>query len=79
MGMGRWMRALWPFGNRDIDPNAAREAVRSSDKRRIDSLVQREMAGRLLESAEQAAADVRAHNTANRYDDFLRRVVQGRE
>lgn len=73
------MRALWPFGRQDIDPGAATLANRAADESRMRAYVDQQDAVRLRESAEQAAAAVRAHNTANRYDDFLRRVVQGRE
>lgn len=74
------MRSLWTLGKHNgVDLNEAKKANEAADESRVRGKVDHELAVRLRESADQAAADVRAHNSANRYDDFLRRVVQGRE
>lgn len=71
----KWMRAFRPFGRQQCrDSSAALVAAGESHRQAVTDLGE---AIRLRVQSEEAASAVRAHNTANRYDDFLRRVVHG--
>jgi hypothetical protein len=70
-------RRLWPFGHQRPSPEAT-AAVESAERSKAQAHNDRVRAAAVRALADQLAAEVKAHNTANRYDDFLRRVVQGR-
>lgn len=69
--------ALWPFDwGRQPSPEA-REAVACADRSASLAEQDRRAAARRRVEAEQLTERLRAHNTANAYDDWLRRVVRG--
>lgn len=72
------MRILWPFGGQPISHEAvaAQQAASLSQLRAQDDRV-RAAAQRAV--AEELAASIRAHNSANHYDNFLQRVIRGHE
>lgn len=71
------MRALWPFDREPLGGGAA--AVREAGKSREVADADRLKAADLRRRAEEAAKIVREHNAANKYDDWLRKVMQGNE
>lgn len=70
--------SLWPFGTRcsSVDATAA---VAAAERSQVRAYGDKAHAAEVRAIAEALADRVRAHNAANRYDDFLRRVVQGRD
>lgn len=70
------MRALWPFGqdSSQADSFAALEAADLSHRRAVQDRCQ---ASATRAEADAWAQQVRDHNTANRYDDWLRTVLGG--
>lgn len=78
--MGWWakMRELWPFGT-VAGGGEASAAVQQAEQSRREAALDRERAVQLRQQVDAATDAVRAHNAANRYDDFLRRVIQDRE
>ena len=72
------MRALWPFNSREpLGGGAA--AIKDAGKSREVADADRAMAAELRRRAEEAARLVHEHNTANRYDDWLRKVMHGND
>lgn len=78
MGWRQKMRAWWPFGAHNSSPEATL-AVRAAEQSRQKAFQDRAQAAEVRVEAEQATEVIRAHNAANRYDDFLRRVVAQRD
>jgi hypothetical protein len=78
MTWGQRVRALWPFGKNTIGPDAAdaRDRADLSQLRAQADLIQ---VVRLRAESDHVARELLAHNVANQYDDFLRKVVQGRD
>ena len=74
----RWwkkLRALWPFGPiPSHEAVAAQQAASLSQMRAQDARVR---AAAQRAEAEEVARTIRAHNTANHYDNFLQRIVRG--
>ncbi len=73
MGWTARMRALFA-------PRRGREAsaaLAAADRSHEQAVGQRDAMTRLRVEAEHVTAEVRAHNEANRYDDFLTRVIRG--
>lgn len=70
------MRELWTFGKRHGSEQAA-AAVIAAQRSHQTAVSDREAMASVRVEAEQLAEQVRAHNSANRYDDFLRRVMRG--
>lgn len=70
------MRAVWPFGRpyRDDESQAALDAANASHEQAVTDRVR--MSATRAE-ADTWAALVRGHNSANRYDDWLRQVMRG--
>lgn len=78
----RWWKqllALWPFTGRSNTHEAvAAQQAASLSQRRAQEARRRAAAQRAV--AEEVAASIRAHNTANHFDTWLQRVMQeGRE
>ncbi len=69
------MQALWPFGRHD--QSAAISAVAAAERSHQRAVADRLQAAETRAQAEVYAAQIRDHNAANRYDDFLRRVMRG--
>lgn len=79
MSWRQWMRErLFPWTRRGVDPRAA-SALRDAEQSHLRSTHDLDYARTLRQESEGVAAHLRRHNTANRYDDFLRKVVQGRD
>lgn len=72
----KWMRALWPFGGH-ADLGAADAAVQAAQRSHQRAIQDRCRATATRAEAEAWAAQVRDHNSANRYDDFLRQAMRG--
>lgn len=70
------MRALWPFGRSTGigEANAAVEAAHRSHERAVED---HRKASATRAEADAWARQVRDHNVANRYDDWLRTVMRG--
>lgn len=70
------LRALWPFGRPDGmgAANAAVEAATRSHERAVED---HRRASATRAEADAWASRVRDHNSANRYDDWLRQIIQG--
>lgn len=66
---------LNPFRRRPSSEDAAK-AVQDAEKSRSRAFNDRDAAAEQRVEAEHWAAQVKAHNTANRFDDWLARVVQ---
>ncbi len=71
------MRALWPFGRHEISAESTQAMLAASRSH------ERAINDRCEASAQRAEADiwaaqVRDHNAANRYDIWLRQVMQGK-
>lgn len=76
----RMVRAMWPFGRPTVPrDDSARQAMLAADASQLRAAADQERARRLRADSEQVADKLAAHNTANRYDDWIRKVVQGRE
>jgi hypothetical protein len=75
MGWLRRMRALFA-PRRGGEASAALDAANRSHDRAVG---EREAMTRLRREADRAGAEVRAHNEANRFDDFLARVIRGEQ
>ncbi len=71
------MRALWPFGQHETSAESTQAiaAARQSHERAVQD---RCKAAATRAEADMWAAQVRDHNAANRYDTWLRDVMQGR-
>jgi hypothetical protein len=78
MSWGQKLRTMWPFGTQTSSEEAIK-ALRDAQVSASRAASDRAHAARLRGQTEEAVEQVRQHNTANRYDEFLRRVVQGRE
>jgi hypothetical protein len=63
------------FGRHTTNGGAA-EAVRAAEQSHAQAVDDRVRAARTRAVAEQLEAQVRQHNTANRYDSFLQRLTQ---
>jgi hypothetical protein len=76
MSWRRRLRALWPFGAPDTrhEADAALEAAEQSLRRAVED---RRTASAVRAEAEVWEQQIRDHNSANRYDDFLLRVMRG--
>jgi hypothetical protein len=72
-----WMRAIWPFSQ--TDSHEAQEALSRAVESGRRAKEDHKLALKMRAQNEEAAEAVRAHNAANRYDEFLRRVVQGHD
>lgn len=57
--------------------DAAAQAVLAADESRLRAGVDRERARRLRQDSEAVAASLSAHNVANRYDEWIMKVVKG--
>lgn len=73
----RKMRALLAFGRRDRSDRASTAAVEAATRSHERAVADRCRASAQRAEAEVWATQVRDHNTANRYDDWLRQIVQG--
>ncbi len=71
------MRALWPFGRHETaaESTAAFKAAQRSHDRAVQDRCE---AAATRAEAELWASQVRDHNSANRYDIWLRQVMQGK-
>ncbi len=69
------MRAWLRIGRRTSSPEAA-DAVQAADLSRRTALSDRDQMAHLRVQADQAAAEARAHNTANHFDTWLQQVVR---
>jgi hypothetical protein len=78
MRWGKFMRTLWPFAH-GLTGEDASCALRAAEARAKQAKIDKENAIVLRARMQEASDAVRKHNEANRYDDFLKRVVQGRE
>lgn len=78
MGWWRKLRTMWPFGVRQPSTEAV-AAVKAAELSQKRALGDRAKAAVTLAEAQKWAAEVKAHNVANRYDDMLQRLVQGRD
>lgn len=56
----------------------AADAIRAADQSHARAVDQRDAMTRLRVEADEVRAEVRAHNEANRFDDFLASVIRGR-
>jgi hypothetical protein len=76
MSWRQTLRALWPFGTHSTlrEADAAVEAANLSHARAVED---RRRASATRAEADVWARQVRDHNVANRYDDFLRQVMKG--
>jgi flavin-dependent dehydrogenase len=70
------MLELLPFRRTDTAESAA--AIERAEQSCVTARADLDQASQLRAEAEEAAAEVRAHNRANMFDDFLQRVMQGR-
>lgn len=70
------LRALWPYESRNTRREAddALKAAELSLRRAVED---RRQASAVRAEAEVWERQIRDHNTANRYDDFLLRVMRG--
>jgi hypothetical protein len=79
----RWWKqllALWPYGGRSNSTHEAVAAQQAASLSQMRAQQARVRAAAQRAVAEELAASIRAHNTANHYDTFLQRVMQeGRE
>lgn len=73
-GWWQYVKSLWPFG-RSRGRQEARAAFIDSQRRFIVAQLDLEAARRLSAEAGAAEQVVRAHNTANRYNDWLQEVM----
>jgi hypothetical protein len=74
----RWwkqLRTMWPFPER-ADTHEAVAAQQAATLSQIRAQNDRCRAAAQRAVAEELAASIRAHNTANHYDMFLQRVMQ---
>lgn len=71
-----WLRSMRLCWARRPSDEALAAAV-DAEARRLRACRDREEARQVRAAAEEVAATVRAHNKANRYDDFLRHVMTG--
>lgn len=55
----------------------ASAAVAAANESHDEAVGQRDAMTRLRAEADEATAAIRAHNSANRYDDWLRQVMRG--
>lgn len=78
MSWRRWMHALWPFGRPGMSPEST-AAVADAERSHQRAVQDRCAATAQRAEAEAWAAQVRDHNTANRYDIWLAEVMQGRK
>jgi hypothetical protein len=65
----------WLIPKRDRD---AADAIAAADKSHARAVGQRDAMTKLRVEADEVRAQVRAHNEANRFDDFLASVIRGR-
>lgn len=75
----RWwqkMRALFSRARPGTAATAAVAAANESHRKAVD---QRDKMALLRAEADEVTAAIKAHNAANRYDDFLARVIRGEE
>jgi hypothetical protein len=70
------MRALWPFGHPDVQGEAV-AAVEAAEQSHRQAVEDRRHATAVRAEAEIWARQIREHNAANRYDDWLLQVMRG--
>lgn len=78
MGWKQVWRALWPFGHHSSSAEAA-AAVRAATRSHTVAVADRDRMAHLRIEADAAAAEVRAHNTANHFDTWLQEVIRGEQ
>jgi hypothetical protein len=76
MAWRRWVRAVWPFkvGCGHPEADAAIEAAERSHRQAVED---RRWATAVRVEAQAWERQIRDHNVANRYDDWLRQIVRG--
>lgn len=70
------MRTLLQFGRRGPNGGSA-EAVAAAERSHARAVVDRVQAAETRAIAATFEAQVRRHNAANRYDDWLQAVIRG--
>ena len=70
------MRNLWPFGPHPSTALAA-DAIRAAERSQVRASHDRADAAATRAVAEELEAQMRRHNTANRFDEFLQRTMRG--
>ncbi len=70
------MQRLLPF-RRAEESGDASAAIEAADRSHRTASADRERMAKVRQEAERLAAEVRAHNSANRYDEFLQRAMRG--
>ncbi|WP_455565671.1 DUF7620 family protein [Micromonospora haikouensis] len=73
----RVVRGLWPLGRGRQPSPEARQASLRADESVSRAEQDRLVAARRRVEADRLAERLRAHNVANKYDDWLRQVVGG--
>lgn len=74
---GWWWLAWWPFHPQHVDSGAA-QAVQAAEQSAQRARRDREAAAATRAESEQVADQMRKHNVANRYDDWLAQILRGR-
>ncbi len=76
----RVLRAIRPFGYpREKPTGEAQEALLRADRSRAQAFVDHDRARRLREETDRVAEKLAEHNAANRYADWIMRVVKERD
>ncbi len=71
------MRALWPFGQHETSAEST-AAIAAAHRSHDQAVRDHTRASATRAEADVWAAHIRDHNSANRYDAWLRDVMHGR-
>lgn len=74
----RTLQNLWPFGVRPSTGQAT-DAIRAAEQSQVQAFHDRAQAAATRAVAEELEAQIHRHNVANHFDDWLQKVIQGRD